>query len=234
MALTRRLLALLSLVLTAVAVWKMCWLPYACNRDKKMIEYEIAALYSQPAPDLAPQTRSLLQRIDDWRRRRPRDIDLLMERGACLRLLQQYAAAAASYRLALAHARRPEIFLNLAESELAAGNREAAIRALLPAARFDVTVLMEPEVASIRGDVWRQLTANFDERRLSNAYVDLIVELLAQGRYSEAYTLFADAASRYPALTTRSEFQGFGSDVTGDMIKTLADWKRRRERPTFF
>jgi len=213
----------------------MCWLPYTCNRDKLAIEKVIGVLYPQQwSASSATRTRDLLQRIDDWRRHQPRDLDLLMERGASLRLLERYDEAAASYRLALEHARRPEIFLNLAESELANGHREAAILALLPAVRFDVTLLMEPEVASIRGDVWRRLTANFDERRISNAYVDLILTLFAQGRYSEAYTLFADAASRYPALATRTEFQSYGSDVTGDMIKTLANWKRRSERPTFF
>jgi hypothetical protein len=101
-----------------------------------------------------------------------RDVSLDMIAAANLRLLGRDSDAIAMYRHALSLDRRPEIYLNLASSELVLGNRSAARDDTMRATMFNPWLIAQIDDGLLRRDV----VAKMIELRPENAefirYVD--------------------------------------------------------------
>ena len=127
----------LALLASAVLIQRYCIRVLVCNRAEAAMEQQTLREFEIGDPIVvAPSVRRRLQAIDRCLETMPTDVQFYMLAGANYRLVTRYDEAKAAYMKALQHDRRPEIFLNLGQTLIAAGRREEGMTALLQAARF--------------------------------------------------------------------------------------------------
>jgi len=80
----------------------------------------------------------------------PEAIDLYMLAAVNYRVLERPDDAIDMYTTALKYDRRPEIYLQLGNSEFERGNHDAALRAILPALKFNPLYIEAVTSASLR------------------------------------------------------------------------------------
>jgi len=160
MSLVRRIVAVVVVALGACAFYLFCVLPYRCNVVKKT-----QLLSTQYAFDRAGTTVGTIrarQNVDALLRCADvicGDVSLDMLLAANYRVLRQYDQAIAHYRDALGRDPRPEIYVNLAEVEIAIGDRNAARADLVRAALFNAWMISRIDDGLLRQEVVREVIA---------------------------------------------------------------------------
>lgn len=166
MNMLRRLIAVGVVAAGIYALYAFCALPYRCNLVEKSRNSATESAFrragSTEARILARENiDALLHCVEPG----CHDVSLDMLLAANYRLLGQYQTAIASYQHALLLDQRPEIYMNLGSTEIAAGDRESARQHMLQAALFNVYM-----VAHIQDGVMRQeIVKKLIELRPENA-----------------------------------------------------------------
>ena len=132
--------SLLIVAGAAAALDCLCIKPYRCNlieqrgEARTSADWEITLQTNHPWRAMVGARRSLdliTPCLDDC----SANVGMLMLAGANYRILHRYDEAAEAYRRALRYDRRPEIYFNLGQTEVAAGQREQAVADLVMAGR---------------------------------------------------------------------------------------------------
>lgn len=119
------------------AIDRWCIQPYSMNIVKKTVERRTLPAFDQAgSASAAIVARTNLEMIARAGGDCSRDIDVCMEVAANERILGHDDRAIAAYQAALKLDRRPEIFYDLAITQLTTGDREHAIENLALAIRF--------------------------------------------------------------------------------------------------
>ncbi len=145
----------LSLIVSAtaalgalIALDQWCYVPYRCNAFKRSAESSMLAIQNVDAPmRRAMIARQNLDLSLSWLRRCPNDIDLYMIAAGSFRQLGRSGDAIPMYEAALLLDRRPEIYLNLGQSQAEANQDDDAIVNLARAVRFDPSLIDEVPAA---------------------------------------------------------------------------------------
>jgi tetratricopeptide (TPR) repeat protein len=152
-------------LVSAIAVYRLCYQRYRCNIDEAQAERRINALFAQAeSPSARLAARQIAETMDHCIECSPTDVSHYMARAAALRMLSRPAEAAKEYRRALEVDRRAELFLNAGLTELEAGREPQAEDALITAMlvyysdydlmpapiKFRVVVVVNPIYAEIQ------------------------------------------------------------------------------------
>ena len=167
----RRCAALAMVIAAGFALNEAAIVPYRVNVLKAQIARQYPRLASRAG--IAGEEARVIENIrDDARlledalRKTPTDVDLYMELAAFYQLLSRFHDAVHMYEEALRFDRRPEIYVNLAEAQLAAGDIRAATESYANAVAFapEEAAFVPPELlpaATLRSrELIRQLSAN--------------------------------------------------------------------------
>lgn len=168
--------AALTVVAGAVAAYYFCVLPYRCNRLRAVQTATLAAAFrNSGSADAKIAARRNLDVL--WPCGGPtcRDVGIDMLLAASYRILGQEREATRRYRDALRLDRRPEIFTNLALTELAMGDRNAAREDFLRAALFNPWMLQAIEDGLMRREVVQGMIELRPEDADYIRYVDSVV-----------------------------------------------------------
>jgi tetratricopeptide (TPR) repeat protein len=141
--LLRILAAAIIVACASVLLWDSVVVPYRCNLRLRQQKSDIAQVFSMPtnsvrAVQLARQTAENLQPCLSAC---AGNIDLLMVLAANDRAMDRNPQAIAIYETALRYERRPELYLNLGQTQLANGNPQAALENLTRACIYNPAYL---------------------------------------------------------------------------------------------
>lgn len=125
------------------AFYRWCFLPYACNIFKRKTEATMLAAENAIGTGRAITARNNVDMTLRWIKRCPNDLDLYMIAGGSLRQIGRSDQAIGMYAMALRLDRRPELYLNLGQSQAEAGQLAEAVPALVEAVRFDPALITE-------------------------------------------------------------------------------------------
>ncbi len=162
MARTARFAVSVVLIISsALAVYRLCYVPYRCNRTTHAIRVETEAAFraADAAPDnfaFARGARNRLAIAQECLSPVTARVDLYMLAAANARLLKNSSQAIDYYRAALRLERRPEIYFNLGVTEAEAGEREQGIKDLVIAGRTG-SYWNQIEDEPLRNEVTRRL-----------------------------------------------------------------------------
>ena len=150
----RRLVSIGALVAALIASYYVAVLPYHCNVALKTLEQRTGVILpnsdTEAARLVATRTIERLHHLPSCCR------DLAQYRmleGVSYRIVRDRPAALAAYRIALAHERRPETFLNLGYAEVESGDQKAALEHFVAATRFDPFFITSMPDSVTREDV---------------------------------------------------------------------------------
>jgi len=133
----RKLVAALIAVAAIAAIYRVVIVPWRCNVIEGTVARSTDLIASEADPfrvrNAAERNVAMLERCIDLCKT---DVQLPALAAANLTILGRSAAAAAMYERALQSDQRPELFLRMAEAQLAAGDREAGVRSLITAGDF--------------------------------------------------------------------------------------------------
>jgi tetratricopeptide (TPR) repeat protein len=158
MTTVRRVVAVAVVIAACWAFYLFCVLPYRCNVVKKAQLRSTAFAFDQ-ATTLESRIAAR-QNVDAFLPCMTaicRDTSLDMLAAANYRILGQPETAIDLYHDALRRDQRPEIYLNLAMTELAIGQRNAARDHMLRAALFNVGILASVEDGLLRDETAKKL-----------------------------------------------------------------------------
>ncbi len=136
----RTILVALLITASGFAFYRLCYIPYRCDTLEWRLRETTRRLYQLPSsPTVAAIARRNLQTSRNLATHCAGElaVALNMIAAANARILGQPDVASGFYRAALELDRRPELYYNLGEMELATGNTEEAIRTLARAVTFD-------------------------------------------------------------------------------------------------
>ena len=171
----RRLIAIAVVAACVYAFYVFCVLPYRCNRIKnariRSTEYAYAHAGTRAG---SLQARRNLEALLECMRSTCQDVSLDMIAAANDRVLGQYDDAIRLYRDALRLDRRPELFVNLAAAEAAAGDRGAAREDLVRATLFSPWAIQSIEDGQLRQEVVQQLIALRPENESYIRYIERV------------------------------------------------------------
>lgn len=140
-----------SVAVFVVVTWiayRWCYLPYQCNIFKRAAEAAVTSVESLNSPvQRGAFARHNLEQSMEWIARCPDDLELYMIAAGSLRELGRSDQAIPMYEHALKLDRRPEIYLNLGETQMESGQVAEAIPNLAAAVLFDPNLL--PDVPPI-------------------------------------------------------------------------------------
>jgi len=129
----RKLLETISSLLIAAlalgALWRWVIIPYQCNVTLKRTTNALEVALSI-APDSMRATEIVRRSVADLQKCEaacPDDIAVQMALAAGYRALGQNAKAISAYETALKYDRRPELYLNLGQTQLAVGDSRNAL-----------------------------------------------------------------------------------------------------------
>jgi len=171
----RRLAVVLVVIAGMAAIWVFCIQPYECNRIKRRATAITEAVYQRDGTlEAKVMARRNLAVMDPCMRVTCRDVSLDMIAAANLRALGRNEDAAVMYRHALTLDRRPEIYLNLASSELALGDRNAARDDMLRATMFNPWLIGQIDDGLLRQEVVKRMIELRPENAEFIHYVDAL------------------------------------------------------------
>jgi len=154
----------LVLLLAALAVDRCFIIPYRCNIITKQVTDAIRLIGSIDAPQLraAELARNNAQRMQACVASCPENVAAAMDLAACYRILGQHQKAIAAYNSALRVDRRPELYLNLGQAQIEAGDKREGLQNLITACLYNPALLDEigeqqPEVREAVGRYQIQL-----------------------------------------------------------------------------
>jgi len=168
----RRLAAIALVACSGVAFYFFCVLPYRCNRIKKAAVAATTFAYEHAGtPEGSAQAQRNLSALRQCMTPICRDVTIDMIAAANYSVLARYDDAIRLYREALRLDERPEIYMNLAAAEVAAGDRNAARNDLLRAVLFSPWAIKSIDDGLLRQEVIQQLMALRPENA---AYIDYV------------------------------------------------------------
>ncbi|HSY52585.1 MAG TPA: hypothetical protein VLC46_27545 [Thermoanaerobaculia bacterium] len=171
----RRLIAIAVVAAGACAFYFFCVLPYGCNRIKNAHIRSTEFAYAHAGtPEGSLQAKRNLAELQECMRPTCRDVSAYMIAAANDRVLGRYAEAIRLYRDALQLDHRPELYVNLAAAEAAAGDREAAREDSLRASLFSPWAVRSIEDGQLRQEVVQRLIALRPENEAYIRYVDTV------------------------------------------------------------
>lgn len=171
----RKLVALATVVAGAYAFYAFCLLPYRCNRLKNaLIRPSERAFQRAGTPEGSIAARQNLAALQECMRASCRDVSLDMIAAANYRVISRNQEAIALYRDALRLDRRPEIYLNLAATEIAAGDRSGARVEMVRAAMFNPWMIGAIDDGLLRREVVNEVIARRPENADFIRYVDAL------------------------------------------------------------
>jgi tetratricopeptide (TPR) repeat protein len=153
-------------------LYMFCWQPYLCNRVKReLIAPTQAAYESRGAPRAKMLARDNLQRIEKCRSFDFNDISVQMITAANLRVLGRNREAVDIYLQLLRIQKRPEIYMNLGQTEVDLGHQRLAVEAFFQAAIFNPWLIRDVEDGLSRQAVIARITARFPNDKALIDYV---------------------------------------------------------------
>jgi Flp pilus assembly protein TadD len=123
-------------IIASILCYRLAIVPYQQNLCKKRVQNMLLHMIDAPATGISAKIRETIQQTQRALRNSPTDIDLYMELAAQYRFIGRPNEAVKTYRDALRYDRRPEIYRNLAESQLAIGNISGAEESYAHAVAF--------------------------------------------------------------------------------------------------
>jgi tetratricopeptide (TPR) repeat protein len=175
MTAVRRLTAIAIVAACAYAFYVFCVLPYRCNRIKNAHILPTEYAYAHAGtPEGSLRAQRNLEELRECMRPTCRDVSLDMIAAANDRVLGRYDEAVRLYRDALRLDRRPEIYVNLAAAEAAAGDRGSAREDLLRAILFSPWAIRSIEDGQMRQEAVQQLIALRPENEAYIRYIDTV------------------------------------------------------------
>lgn len=171
----RRAAAVTIILAAGYAFYAFCVVPYQCNVLRKSLTHSTAEAFARrDTPEAAVVGRRNLAAISRCRVPTCRDLDTEMIAAANYRIIGRDADAAQLYRDALRFDRRPEIYYNLANTELAMGRREAAIADFVRASIFNPWLIRDINDGQARAEVLERLVRLRPEDREYLHYIDSV------------------------------------------------------------
>lgn len=169
MRLTRLFVAVALLAVGGLSIYRLVYEPWRCQITKRSVKKRTEILYSSPETlSSLGIARENISRLNRCLPVTPADIDLYMLLAANYRLVRNYAAAADTYRKALAFDERPEIYLSLGLAELELGQRSAALEHLTLACTFNFLLIDDIPDPQMRIDAINGVRAR-EDRIVRNA-----------------------------------------------------------------
>jgi len=169
----RKLAAIALVACCGIAFYFFCVLPYRCNRLKKAgIASTAFAFDHMGTPEGSVQARRNLASLNQCLSPACRDVTTDMLAAANYSVLGRYDEAIRLYHDALRLDERPEIYMNLAAAEVAAGDRQAARNDLLRAVLFTPWAIKSIDDGLLREEVLQQLVALRPENKEYIYYVN--------------------------------------------------------------
>ena len=135
----RTLLAVIDIVAAAYLLRVLAVAPWQRNVLKKQVESQTERLDKVSALSeavVASAIRGNIAGLKGALENAPADVDLYMELAAQYRFLNEYGAAIATYREALRYDRRPELYRNIAECQMAINDYAGATESYAYAVAF--------------------------------------------------------------------------------------------------
>ena len=155
--LTRRLAATVVIIGSMVALYDFCVEPFHCNRLKKAVAVSTSTavnrIGSAEGGIAAQRNLELLKQC----REVGGDLSLLMMTAANERVLGHNGEAIRLYREALRLDQRPEIYYNIAETEVTMGARDQAFDNLLRGSLFNPWMIREIDDGQLRAAVVQRM-----------------------------------------------------------------------------
>jgi tetratricopeptide (TPR) repeat protein len=153
----RTIVSAFVLIAALFAIERTCVRPYVCNVTRKSVMTSTLRAYDRRA---TAEGRALaarnLTRLRDRDRHCAGNVQSLMLQAGNHRILGQHDRAAAKYEAALAIEKRPEIFMNLAQTQSEMLDFDRAVANYVQAARFDPFYLARIPDGPVRNEVVRQ------------------------------------------------------------------------------
>jgi tetratricopeptide (TPR) repeat protein len=148
-------------------IYHLCYLPYRCNRQVGIAKAQTERAWERSgeidaaimARNLVAQMRGCVEQMPGCLGCYPEPVVAYMIIGANLRILKLPDQALAAYRQALAIDRRPELYLQMGNSLMEAGNREAALRYFTLAVTFNPQYIYDRSV--LPPEVWEETYHRF-------------------------------------------------------------------------
>lgn len=160
MTAVRYAVAAAALALAAWALYVLCVLPYRCNLLKKsMLPKTMLAFRNADSASGRILARNNIDGLAPCYAVTCRDVSTDMLAGANYRAVADYDAAILAYTDALRRDDRPEIYLNLAAAEVAAGRRDAAREHLFRGAQFNPYMISSVQDGALRHEVVERMLA---------------------------------------------------------------------------
>ena len=162
MKMLRNIGAGVIVVVAAGLIWFCCVMPWRCNRTMARITAATERLMraEQESWKSAATARANLQTLDGCADVCRDDVDREMLAAANLRVLGRNEEAVALYEHALTWDRRPELYLQLGVTQVAAGLRETGINTLRKAVRFNPRIVNMVDDAGARDALYRQIATD--------------------------------------------------------------------------
>ena len=127
------------------------WPRFRCNRITRAAEAATRGISELPDTySTALAARRNRAVLEICLRHDPTDVSMLMIAAANDQLANNYHGAITLYRTALKEDRRPELYLNLGNCEIAAGLREEGIADLVEAVAFEPSYIAAVEDVPVR------------------------------------------------------------------------------------
>ena len=141
---TRPIVALVILIACGYASFAFCILPYRCNAVKAVTMSSTNNAFPHiGSPRAGEIARRNLNALEPCRRLFCRDLSTEMIAAANYRILGRNDEALRLYRNSLKRDQRPEIYYNIANTEVALGAREAALNDFVRACIFNPFMIHE-------------------------------------------------------------------------------------------
>ncbi|MCU1348752.1 MAG: hypothetical protein JWO56_1782 [Acidobacteria bacterium] len=154
----RRAISAAAVAAALFLTYEWCVPPYRCNLAKGALSVRTDANAAEFIGEVArAHARETLALLRPLRHDCPRDIDLLMMQAKNEALMAHVDDSIATYRHALTVEKRPEIYLELARTEYAAGRTAEAFDDAERAIRFHPFMIAEITNPILRGEIDRRV-----------------------------------------------------------------------------
>jgi hypothetical protein len=222
-AMKRLAAAALTVIAAAAALYFLCFVPFTCAMTVARITRATA---TASADVKTPAGRSTvehnLRMIRFALDRCPRDIELLILAGVNESIMERHSHAIAMFNRALRSGPRAEIYFNLGLSQLAVGDRDAALDSFLIAAHARGAHLAEQIPDGIlRTDVYR-IIGHWENALLARAGGSALPDVVKNGKFSEpTESILSEhpAGTSWPApVAAWTVFRGTARTVTATAV----------------
>ena len=217
------------LVLTAVALYLAVYRRTVATIEVRRGTEATGRVMARFTPDYVRPVaaRQALAILEPIRNGSPDDQRTAMLRGSNLLMLNQPEAAEAAYLEALSWGKRPEVYVALANAQVAAGKREAAIDNLLAALAFDPYMLVRTDAADLSAEALRRFEKTASPAQRAEIYLNIAIGYAVDGFRDQAAEMVAIGASHDTRILQRRELLSWG-DIATVAMRRYAQIHRER------